>query len=331
MKVPSTRAAIATILALCTSGAAQAEGTRLQESPLQPARRLPSARTPLGPLSVSNGQLVLGGRTLLKRNDEARIEAISTNYVYTAQTDVLVLHTKGPECPTLFRWYSITENVVTRSPLFGNCSDTISIENKKDRLTITAASFGTSAISGRYEYDGKTLLSTEPMGSRVEPRKEISEVVWRATSNSTTAEKHKNPNNNPSADQNIPSRLAAYYKTLKNKAADQRQRASVAAKRAQNLPPLRNERYRIVPIDSDKDPMFFIDMATILNCTVREGITHEVKNMVAQFWEFPGGCMDDGTSRAYGAVIAIFPNGSGNLGVLMSPQAAEGMLQELYR
>lgn len=310
-----------------------------------PAPRYPSVKTPMGALSVSQGALTLGSEQIADQASGRYASHLSTHYVYPQQTDVLVQYSGGTSCPALFRWYSITATSIIRSPEFGNCSDQISIEKGSDQLTVIAASFGPAAINGRYVYDGRTLRAYEPLGTAAASKTGQAQRVWRAASASASSSAYANPSaaspsSPPAAAQRsaapLPrppqpkTALASYYTQLKNNAARQQGAANSAWHRVQQSQRHLDERYKSVPFDPDADPLFFVKMAQIMQCEVREGLTHEIKGTLAQFWQFPGGCMDDGRSQAFGAVIVLFPNGTGRLGVLMSPGAADRVLRELH-
>lgn len=301
---------------------------------LGPAPDVVTAKTPLGVLSHAHGELRLNGKRIPKLQDPERVAHISTHYAYPTQTDVLVQYQGAEGCPAMFRWYSITTTIITRSPLFGNCSAELAIEKKPHSLTVTSGSFGPAAISGEYSYDGQILSSLEPVGTSAPSKQRRSELVWELPPKQRSAERTP-PVGQPVAPsaQKAPaspakSKLVRYYEELSQKAALQRGPAAQARDRASRSNPS-HARYKTVPFDPDADPLFFVNMAYVLGCEVREGLTHEVQRTVVQFWRFPSGCMNDGGSQAYGAAIILFPNGKGRLAILMSPGGADAILKEL--
>jgi hypothetical protein len=68
--------------------------------------------------------------------------------------------------------------------------------------------------------------------------------------------------------------IATYYRHLKDKAAKQQSEANAAWQQEQRSSARRDERYKTVPFDPDADPLFFVKMAQLMQCDVREGFTH---------------------------------------------------------
>lgn len=331
--------ALSVALGLFIGGTAQAANL---EGPAQ-APRYPTVKTPMGLISVVKGALTLDGLAIPNSSQGHPASHISTHYLYPQQTDVLVQYVGGDSCPALFRWYSITPSSITRSPEFGSCSDQISVDKGSHNLTVTTSSFGPAAVNGRYVYDGQTLTAYEPLGTASPPKRERAQMVWnnRPSNNRGSSNTAKAPDTSrrtasqqattaTSQKSQSEAAIATYYRHLKDKAAKQQSEANAAWQQVQRSSARRDERYKTVPFDPDADPLFFVKMAQLMQCDVREGFTHEVNSTIAQFWQFAGGCMDDGLSQAYGAVIVLFSNGTGRLAVLMSPHAADRVLRELH-